>query len=253
VEWLFEDGKTWRHTMPDDKPIEELYAAFYKSRKRKRGFENMPKADEGLVKPPQKKQQTADGEAARADTTDQPEPASKDDKHDKHDEKIPIKPDPDAPPAVADIAHKPPPQDEPAKEARPQHLHFYLLKPQTPSHLPRVLIPLVAAGTLHSQLYNQVVLEYPTIAVLSQPVSTLKTEEGEKRKCITEDAYYALLRKDTDGLKRMEQEQPREPARSSSTALDGEEDEDGEGEEVDDERLKEVLARDLSTMNGGHH
>lgn len=74
-------------------------------------------------------------------------------------------------------------------------VHFYLLKPETPAHLPKVLVPLDPHSRLMDCLRGQVVLEYPTILVRSQPPSDLLPDAY-----ITEHDYYARLKRETDGV-----------------------------------------------------
>lgn len=58
----------------------------------------------------------------------------------------------------------------------PANLHFYLHRPQTSSRQP-VLIPVSAKSTLGSILNLQVVLEFPTLYVLSDPPSQLPPDK----------------------------------------------------------------------------
>ncbi|KAH0545552.1 hypothetical protein FGG08_000383 [Glutinoglossum americanum] len=63
-------------------------------------------------------------------------------------------------------------ETETENNSPPVEYHFYLLRPRTPSPL-RVLIPLSKTNTLSASLKDRVVLEFPTIYVLSEPPSAL--------------------------------------------------------------------------------
>jgi hypothetical protein len=54
--------------------------------------------------------------------------------------------------------------------------HLYLLRPHTPSSLPKVLVPLDPAKPLDHHLQRRVVLEFPTIYVLTSPPEELPTK-----------------------------------------------------------------------------
>lgn len=73
-------------------------------------------------------------------------------------------------------------------------LFFYLLKPETPAHEAKVLVPLEASSKLMDALRNQVVLEFPTLVVLDQPPSNVP--DGY----VTEEEFYAKAKKEAAEL-----------------------------------------------------
>jgi hypothetical protein len=73
---------------------------------------------------------------------------------------------------------------------------FYLLKPHT-SGAQKVLIPLSPTDSLQNCLRNQVVLEFPTIQVLSHPPVALPSN------FILEDDYLDKSKKERDEMQRL--------------------------------------------------
>lgn len=73
---------------------------------------------------------------------------------------------------------------------------FYLVKPRT-SGKQKVLIPLSPTAYLFTCLQHQVVLEFPTVQVLSLPPSTLPAG------FVLEDEYLAKFKAQQDELKRL--------------------------------------------------
>lgn len=56
----------------------------------------------------------------------------------------------------------------PSKSSYSEHKKFYLVRPYTPSSMPKVLVPLDSTKTLSEVLQRRAVLEYPTIYLFQQ-------------------------------------------------------------------------------------
>jgi hypothetical protein len=110
---------------------------------------------------------------------------------------------------------------------------FYLHRPHTPSSQPTVLIPLSPSETLTSALQGKIVLEFPTIYVLTEAPDELP------RAYVTEETYLSGQRKEDLVLGR-----------------DGVDEREGEGSEegelgdmglkgIDEKKVLEVLRKDI--------
>jgi hypothetical protein len=110
---------------------------------------------------------------------------------------------------------------------------FYLHRPHTPSSQPTVLIPLSPSETLTAALQGKIVLEFPTIYVLTEAPDELP------RAYVTEETYLSGQRKEDLVLGR-----------------DGVDEREGEGSEegelgdiglkgIDEKKVLEVLRKDI--------
>ena len=111
--------------------------------------------------------------------------------------------------------------------------HFYLVKPLTSGNTP-VLIPIDAARRLADVLQGQVVIEFPTIQVLSQPASDLPSG------FIAEADYLKQIKLDNEEAAKLlaSVEQP-------FSTIQGDHDMAARDEQVGDRELLEVLKKDL--------
>lgn len=91
---------------------------------------------------------------------------------------------------VAIPAHQPAAEQTVAPDDQMAARFFYLLKPHTPSHQPQVLIALDSSKPLFDLLQDKVILEFPTIIVLSQPADNLPPEY------VSEIAYLRKVKRE---------------------------------------------------------
>ena len=121
--------------------------------------------------------------------------------------------------------------------------HLYLRRPHTTSSLP-VLIPLPDEDTitLTTALHNRVVLEFPTIYALTESPDNLPSTYT------TEEKYLAGRRAADDELRGIVEKLPDDVRRRDGKGYggdEGEEDEEEGGERLDQERILEMLRRDV--------
>jgi hypothetical protein len=113
----------------------------------------------------------------------------------------------------------------------PDHLHFYLHRPQTSSKI-RCLIPISKTDTIKDILKGRRVLEFPTVYVLDQAPSDLTTPFVLEKVYLEEHGEDVMI--------------PQPPAPAAATEADLE---DGEVAPdlaaMDESRMIEVLERDL--------
>lgn len=132
-------------------------------------------------------------------------------------------------------------QTRPLPQAPPD-LHFYLHRPQTLSKVP-VLIPVSPETTISTLLHHQIILEFPTIYMLSYPPSALPTEFY-----ILEEEYEK--REDEEKALRALEEGPH--LGDGEDASGAEAGEEGvkriDLEKVDERKVLDVLKRDLSAL-----
>ncbi|KAK0618769.1 putative box C/D snoRNA protein [Lasiodiplodia hormozganensis] len=253
VEWLQEDDCRDLQEADADQSLTDLYAMHLTERSRKR--KRTEQHSDGLQNPPkQKREESVSIQAVKSHPTSvlgQPasEPASDDtqamptdvsasaeqSKQDSHS----AQPAPDVSTA-ADNKH-----NDQNPQAHTPLFSFYLLKPHTPSSLPRVLIPLDPSSTLTEALSTQVVLEYPTIKVVPRQAADAALPEG----FMLEEDYIRQTKQDVQELEELigpdgqvmtaaKVRRDNEPGIGSSGA--------GDDGPVDDQKLLEVLTRDLN-------
>lgn len=253
VEWLQEDDCRDLQEADADQSLTDLYAMYLTERSRKR--KRTEHHSDGLQNPPkQKKEESVSIQAVKSHPTSalgQPasEPASDDtqavptdvsasaeqSKQDSHS----AQPAPEVSTA-ADNKHS-----DQNPQAHTPLFSFYLLKPHTPSSLPRVLIPLDPSSTLTEALSTQVVLEYPTIKVVPRQAADAALPEG----FMLEEDYIRQTKQDLQELEELigpdgQVMTAAKVRRDNESGIES----SGAGDDgpVDDQKLLEVLTRDLN-------
>ncbi|OJJ51112.1 hypothetical protein ASPZODRAFT_127125 [Penicilliopsis zonata CBS 506.65] len=112
-------------------------------------------------------------------------------------------------------------------------VYFYLHRPQTSTKQP-VLVPLQPHQIFTTVLRNRTVLEFPTIYALSESPETLRTESEDPARFLLEEEYL-------HAHKPGEEDPDSVPEKSENEA----EDAGVDLETVDEEKVLEVLQRDL--------
>lgn len=130
-----------------------------------------------------------------------------------------------------------PDQDEEINEPTTPTNYFYLLKPRTTSEK-KVLIPLSPTDTLADSLRGRLVLEFPTIYVLSV------APEGLPDEFLLEDRYLEQLKAEQDELDQLLKTVDPERLKALSNGEDG-----AQGpEKVDSDAILEVLKKDIGSL-----
>ncbi|KAF2094684.1 hypothetical protein NA57DRAFT_60104 [Rhizodiscina lignyota] len=113
--------------------------------------------------------------------------------------------------------------------------YFYFLKPRTPSHQPKVLVPLDASQPFINALHDQAILEFPTIVVLSRSIDNLPAEY------ISEDEFYRRMRAD------LEPDMLDQDPRLTDPVAKTEDGEINEDDNIDEAKILEAMEKDFGS------
>ncbi|MCJ1363666.1 hypothetical protein MMC16_002774 [Acarospora aff. strigata] len=257
VEWVHDNGTKELGNALETLPLTDAYAKHLAekrppARKRKLDVDQTPASPAATVDAPSKPQ------LSEAPAADQQPPATRPAAADDA-ASIESRPshapedDQEAPPSptpvrISPIDSAPPPTTNPLLPEPPSTqpcppLHFYLLRPHTPSASP-VLIPLSSSAPLSQSLSHHVILEFPTIYVLPHAPSSLP--DGYT----LESVFLGQSRREEDEVRELLSVVPHVRAEYEDYGMT----ETARQQTVDDRKILDVLRKDLGgtvRLDGG--